>query len=163
GVLTKVADNTTAIPSGTGTFANFGQPSIAAGKLAFQAVGTNQEGIYSYSAGSLTKVVNKLTARPEGGTFTSFGDPAVQDGVFALINSTVNRIADLKTTIPGTLGHFTGFGVSSLGGSSVAFVGYDQNNAPGIYAWVNGELNTILDSSVMLGGKKITGLDISRD
>jgi len=42
GALAKVADNATVIPSGTGVFTNFGQPSISSGKLGFQGTGTNQ-------------------------------------------------------------------------------------------------------------------------
>jgi hypothetical protein len=276
GVLTRVADNNTPVPSGTGNFVNFGQPSIAGGRLAFQAVGTSQEGIYSYAAGSLTKVVNKLTARPEGGVFTSFGDPTLQDsafafvgsagdnmsaytlngsvvtpvvntstpipggtgtftaidnpisdgsnyffvghgigqfgiykksgsavtalldknttvpgtaakftsianlsqdgpnvsftgvfagtsGVFGLTGSDLQKVADTTTMVPGDQGsHFTNFGVSSIGGPSVAFVGYDEKSRPGIYAWIGGELNRVIDSSVTLGGKIISDLDLSR-
>jgi hypothetical protein len=276
GNLTRVADNATAIPAGTGTFANFGQPSIAAGKLAFQGVGTNQEGIYSFAGGALSKLINRATPRPEGGTFSSFGDPAVQDaalafvghggaavgaytlsgstvvpvvgtgtaipggvgnfetfdspisdgathwfvgrgigqfgiykkagagisalldrdttvpgttqkfssvanlsqdgenlafngvfgnaeGVFGLIQSAVKRVADVNTSVPGGQGKFTNFGLPSIGGSSVAFVGYDRNKNPGIYAWVNGELNKVIDSAVMLNGKVIKALSLSRD
>jgi hypothetical protein len=278
GVVSKLADNTTNIPNGTGQFVNFGRPSISSGKVLFQGVGNAQEGIYSSNNGVLTTVVNKTTARPEGGTFSTLGDPslvnaavafigtgttdsnmtaytltgstvtpvvstatpipggsgnfvslgnAVSDGtstwfagggigqmgiykktggvvttllnrdtvipgtsyhitsagnlsldgqnlsfngrfggvqgVFDLIGSTINRIADTRTAIPGGHGQFSSFGVSSLGGSSVAFVGYDAQSNPGIYASINGELERVIDTSVMLNGKTITQLDMSRD
>ena len=276
GVLTKAADNNTNIPNGTGQFTNFGQPSISSGKVAFEAVGNSQEGIYNFINGALTTVINKASARPEGGAYTAIGDPALVNtavafigsgdtstsaytlsgaiaspvvstttpipggtgtftsltnavsdgsntwfvgrgigqfgiykksggvittllnrdtvidgtsykftsggnlsldgqnlsfngkfgglqGVFGIVGSSINRIADTRTPVPGGQGLFSSFGMSSIGGSSVAFVGYDANSSPGIYAWVNGEIQRVIDASVMLNGKKISQLELSRN
>ncbi len=276
GTFTRIADNTTNIPNGTGQFINFGQPSISAGKIVFDGVGNSQEGIYSASNGTLTTLINKTVPRPEGGNFSSLGDPslvntsvsfigtagtisgayslsgntvtpvvntttaipggsgnfnflsnAVSDGtstwfvgrglaqfgiykktgdvittllnrdtvidgtssrftgggnlsldgqklsftgklggiqgVFDIIGNSINRIADTRTAIPGGKGQFISFGMSSIGGSSVAFVGYGANSTPGIYTWINGGLERVIDSSVILNGKTITDFGLSRD
>jgi hypothetical protein len=275
GSLVRVADTSTPIPSGTGAFSNFGQPSISGGVLAFQGVGASQEGIYTFSSGVLSKAVNRSTPRPDGGGFSDFGDPtltnntlafiassglergayavagaaissivntsttipggwgtfssfdnAISDGtnywfvgkgmgqvgiykkngvstvildqntqipgtvgkftamgnlsldgqnlsfngvmgevhgVYGVIDGAPRRFVDTNTPIPGGNGRFTQFGVSAIGGAGVAFVGYDQKTTPGIYAWINGELVRVIDTGVTLGGKLITGLDMSRD
>jgi hypothetical protein len=277
--VSRVADTTTLIPNGTGAFINFGQPSVATGQLAFQGVGeNNQEGIYNFnfSNSQLTRIVNKTTVRPEGGTFSSFGDPAVfttsmafvgqgsgQSGAYSVANSQVtsvvnsntpipngtgnftsfdntvsdgssyffigrgvaqmgifkrsagvispvltnttqvpgtsNRftglgnlsidgsnmafngifggvpgvyglfggeikyIADKHTPVPGGKGTFYSFGAPSVGGSGVAFLAYDGSQRPGVYAWVDGELVRVVDTSTMLDGKRVTALAISKD
>src|SRR6266566_5555562 len=58
---------------------------------------------------------------------------------------------------------FSLFDTVSDGGSSAAFVGYDAGSHPGLYAWINGELNRVIDSSVMLNGKMISGLHITHN
>jgi hypothetical protein len=277
--VSRVADTTTAIPNGTGTFINFGQPSISMGKLAFQGVGESaQEGIYNFtfSNGQLARVVNRTTVRPEGGTFSSFGDPALfttsmafvgqgggQTGAYSFANSQIisvvnsgtpipggtgnftsfdntvsdgsnyffigrgvsqmgifrksgsvispvltnhteipgtgsrftglgnlsidgpnmafngvlggvggvygwfgsemRIIADKRTPIPGGGGVFNSFGAPAIGGSGVAFLAYDSASRPGLYAWVDGELVRVIDTSTTLDGKRVSSLAISKD
>ena len=277
GATSKVADNATPVPSGTGNFRFFGLPSLSAGKLAFQGLGQGQSGLYSYSSGALTTVVNQNTPRPEGGNFTALGDAAVWNGslsfvglygdartaysvaggnalvpiastatpipngkgtflgianpvsdgtnsffigtaigqfgiykksgntfttlvdenthiagtdikltslanlsvdgnnvsftgtfgsaqgIFALGSSGgLKKVVDTSMDVPGGAGHFINFGVSSVGANSVAFVGIDQSNHSGIYAWINGELTRVIDNSISLGGKVISSLDMTR-
>lgn len=278
GTLTRIADNNTTIPNTGEQFANFGQPSIAAGKIVFDGFGNTKEGLYSSVNGSLTLLFDKSTPRPEGGNFSSLSDPALVNtsvsfigtagtiagaysltgstvtpvvstttpipggtgnfkflsnvvsdgtntwfigrgtspsqfgiykktgnvittllnrdtvingtsaqftgggnlsldgqnlsftgklggiqGVFDIIGNSINRIADTSTAIPGGKGQFVSFGMSSIGGSSVAFVGYGANSTPGIYTWINGGLERVIDSSVILNGKTITDFGLSRD
>ena len=278
GTLTRIADNNTNIPSGTGQFINFGQPSISAGKIVFDGFGNSQEGLYAASNGTLSLLFNKTAPRPEGGNFSSLSDPALVNtsvsfigtagtitgaysltgstvtpvvstttpipngtgnfnflsnvvsdgtstwfvgrgtlpsqfgiykktgnvittllnrdtlingtsaqftgggnlsldgqnlsftgkiggiqGVFDIVGNSINRIADTRTAIPGGTGQFVSFGMSSIGGSSVAFVGYGANSTPGIYTSINGGLERVIDSSVILNGKTITDFGLSRD
>jgi hypothetical protein len=276
GALQKVADNFTPIPSGSGPFVTFGQPTVSAGSLAFQGAGTGQEGIYSFAGGALTKVVNLSTPKPDGGGFANFSDPSllrstltfiggggasaggyavsgasvvsvvnnatpipegfgnfssfdsiVGDGasywfvgsgmnqvgiyrktgittsvvlnqstqipgtsgkfttignlsldgnnlafygvqgmvrgIYGVIDGVPTRLVSTNNMVPGGSGRFTQFGTSAIGGSSIAFVGFDRQMNPGIYAWVNGELIRVIDNGITLGGKVITGFNLSRD
>jgi hypothetical protein len=55
----RIADTSTAIPGGTGTFTGFRNVSISATDVAFLGLGQNgQQGIYDLTGGSLVKVVD---------------------------------------------------------------------------------------------------------
>ncbi len=85
GTLRTVADTTTAIPDGTGTFTSFGginQGNLRAfptmdNHIAFYGTGVGQAGIYAEIAGGLTKIAD-LTDFPAG-----FGDPTVAANISA--------------------------------------------------------------------------------
>ncbi len=73
--LQTVADTTTAIPGGTGTFTSFGdRPSTDRGATVFYGQGTaGQQGIYTDLGGTLRRVADLSTPIPNGtGTFTGF-------------------------------------------------------------------------------------------
>jgi hypothetical protein len=160
------------VPGGKGAFTRIDTPLTDGTSLWFTGQGIGQFGIYKKSDGILSTLVDQNT--PITGTdakFTAIGNLSIDgtnlsftgelnnaSGVFGLFGSTVNKIADTSTKIPGSAGLFSSFGVSSVGSSSVAFVGFDKSHNPGIYAWVGGELNRIIDSSVTLNGKMLTSL-----
>src|SRR5439155_12178009 len=143
----------------------------------FVGRGIGQFGIYKKSGGVLSTLLDQNTTvagttskftsvgnlSSDGGVHLSFtGEFANASGVFDLMGSAISKIADTSTRIPGGSGGlFSSFGVSSAGGSSVAFVGFDQSRRPGIYAWIGGELNRVIDSSVTLGGRIISSLDMT--
>jgi hypothetical protein len=65
GVLSMVADNSTPIPGGSGTFSSYSAPSLAGDAIAFRGLGlSGQSGIYLWSDGAIVKVVD-LTDRPD--------------------------------------------------------------------------------------------------
>ena len=69
-----LADSTTAIPGGTGSFTSFSpspalppNPCISFGNVAFFGAGSGgQQGIYAVLAGTLTKIADLNTAIPNG-------------------------------------------------------------------------------------------------
>lgn len=78
GSLQRIADTTTAIPSGTGNFTSFDGSELAANvcgnMIAFHGKGTNQAGIYKWLNGALSVVVNTSTTIPgKAVPFTNFG------------------------------------------------------------------------------------------
>jgi hypothetical protein len=108
----KVADTTTAIPSGTGNFTGFPSgPALSGSEAAFIANGSGaQQGLYTVA----------VLAPPQ------VGSPL--------------RIADTTTAIPGGSGNFTSFGSDqahpidpAMSGDRVAFVGSGSGGQQGIY------------------------------
>ena len=86
GQITAVADNTTPIPVGRGTFTGFGvRESVDNGEVVFVGFGKdNQTGVYAWIDGELTVVVDTGTPIPGGeGTFqqfSPFNDVAISNG-----------------------------------------------------------------------------------
>jgi hypothetical protein len=131
----RIADTSTAIPGGTGTFTSFvpgnpvaPNPSISGNKVVFFGAGSaGQQGIYAGDfsiQGPPIKIADTATAIPGGtGNFTAIpSEPCVsgdnvafigngsggQQGLYrAAINGTAIKIADLNTAIPGGTGNFT--------------------------------------------------------
>ena len=108
----KVADTTTAIPSGTGNFTGFPSgPALSGSEAAFIGNGSGaQQGLYTVA----------VLAPPQVGT------PL--------------RIADTATPIPGGTGTFTSFGSDqahpidpAISGDRLAFVGSGSGGQQGIY------------------------------
>lgn len=124
GVLSRVADLNTNIPGGNGKFTGFALfgNAIEAGRLAFRGNGAaSQAGIYAYASGSLTRIADINSAIPGGtGNFTSFGTAYVdatnyafigsgnsgQQGLYVSNGSTITRIADKTSAVPGIGGTY---------------------------------------------------------
>jgi hypothetical protein len=176
--VSQVIAKGTPVPGGTGTFTRIDTPLSDGTNYWFTGQGIGQFGIYKKSGGAggvLSTLVDQNT--PITGTdarFTGLGNLSLDGtnlsftgelnnapGIYGLIGTTLSKIADTSTKIPGCAGQFSAFGVSSIGGGSVAFVGFDKNRNPGIYAWIGGELNRVIDSSVTLGGKVISSLEMT--
>ena len=137
---TRIADSSTPIPNGTGTFAQFlNLPAFNGIEVAFVASGSDgQPALYKAGAisppqaGLLQLIANTTMAIPEGdGSFTAFPSaPALggsdvafiangsagQQGLYkvpAISPPQVGspfRIADINTPIPNGIGNFTAFG-----------------------------------------------------
>jgi hypothetical protein len=144
-----LADTTTGIPGGTGSFVTFDpnlalspvDPCVSDGNLGFWGAGSGgQQGVYGIVSGVLTRVADLSSPIPDGtGTFTGFtpSDPCnsgtnfvfqgsgsnAQQGVYRCQPSDPCRIADTTTAIPGGSGTFVSFGLDSLSGTNEAFVG----------------------------------------
>ena len=83
GMLAKAADKNTSIPDGTGNFTSFiNKPSIDGSTVVFRGKGSSsQEGIYSYSSGSLATIVDTNDAIPGGtGNFEITFLPVIDGG-----------------------------------------------------------------------------------
>ncbi len=79
GLLSTIADRTTPIPGGKGTFTDFGYcAAIDHEKVIFWGYGTNnQQGIYTFFNDSLFAIADVSTPIPRGeGSFTSFASMA---------------------------------------------------------------------------------------
>lgn len=137
----RIADQSTPIPGGTGTFTDFGlssfvgNPSLHGDEVVFTSKGDNrQSGVYVDRAGVLSVVADQTTLIP--GTTTTFppfgGSADVRDGAVAFDNGgiyrwsggTIEKVADRQTRIPGGLFlRFTSFGAPSIDEGRVAFQG----------------------------------------
>ena len=135
--LVVIADESTPIPGGVGTFSRIDgamplmAPSISHGNVAFWGRGEDdQQGIYAQLNGRLVCIADVGTVVPfgDGTAFTSFSTAPQIDGqrvVFRGISSqtdpwrvgiylgdgdTMQRVADLNTTVPGHDFPFDGLG-----------------------------------------------------
>jgi hypothetical protein len=175
--ILSLVNSATPIPQGSGTFSSFDSAVGDGNGYWFVGRGINQVGIYKKS-GDVTSVVLDGSTQIPGtqGKFTTISNlsldgsnlsfSGVMDtvhGIYGVIDGAPRRFVDTSMMIPGGKGRFSQFGASAIGGSSIAFVGYDRQFNPGIYAWLNGELIRVIDTGVTLGGKVVTGLDMSRD
>ena len=79
--LRLVADKTTPVPSGGGTFSQFYSLASSDGNVSFLGESSQVQGIYTSDGTELTVVVDSRTEIPEGtGTFTEFAPTFSQDG-----------------------------------------------------------------------------------
>jgi hypothetical protein len=153
--LTKAADLNTPIPGGSGNFTGFYHPDIriSSGNVVFRAEGGSgaQFGIYLFNGTTLTKVADLNTPIPDGsGNFTNFTeDPVISgsnvafigegssgQGIYLFNGTTLTKVADHNTPIPGGSGNFTFFPTTSeisISGSNVAFRGEGDSGQQGIY------------------------------
>ncbi len=168
GTLTRIADLTTPIPDGSGTFSGFGLVSVDGGQIGFEGSGlSGQSGIYRDGVGALTTIVNTNTAVPDGtGTFTIFNNSSLAGGRVAFVGlgtsgergvyrtgvGALTRIADLNTAIPGGTGNFTDFSDLSTDGDQIAFDGFRPPDQFGVYRSEAGTLTVIADRNSAIPG-----------
>jgi predicted outer membrane repeat protein len=187
GQLTAVADLGTFIPGGSGKFIAFTPPDpivppnpstppnpiISGNNLAFYGRGSDgQEGIYRSINGELQKVADLRTTIPGGtGGFETFAsrslpaDPCIdgqnvsffaassggQNGIYAMIDGALARIADTHTTEPNGTSTFVAFGTeTSISGENVAFSAATSENKQGLFASIDGEIKTVADESTAI-------------
>lgn len=152
-----IADSTTPVPGGLGTFQGFGEPSIDGDTLAFIGLSgaePDRHGIYVGNANDLRLVVNNDTPVPNGvATFSSYGSEVSLDGqdvafwgqhpgplqgsvqgIYAMRNDVLDVIADGSTSYPGAGGTITGFaGVDvTMDNGQVAFVASRLDDRDGL-------------------------------
>jgi uncharacterized delta-60 repeat protein len=134
---TRVADRTTAIPGGTGTFTGFTNVALA---LDFGAA-----------------------ERPPIALFVGGG--AGQQGVYScdlsIPTDPCTPVATLATPIPGGTGTFTGFGAVSTSRTHSAFLGQGASGQAGIY--VASTLQKVVAVGDPLAGRTVAALRFSRD
>lgn len=170
--FTKVADTATAIPNGTGNFANFSNMiSVdASGAVAFgENNSTTNNGIYLSSSGVLSRVADLHTAIPGGtGNFTGFAlfgngmeggrlafrgnGSSSQAGVYAYTSGNLTKIVDASTAIPGGSGNFTSFGTGYVDGTNYAFIGPGNSSQQGLYVSDGSTVARIADKASAVPG-----------
>lgn len=152
-----IADGTTPVPGGPGTFSGFGQPSIDGDTLAFIGVPgaePDRQGIYVGNANELGLVVNNDTAVPNGiANFHHYGSEVSLDGqdvafwgqhdgplsasvqgVYAMRDGVLDVIADGSTVYPGSASTITGFDAVDvrIAGGEVAFGANSSDDHDGL-------------------------------
>lgn len=165
--LAKVADTSTAIPSGSGNFTDFYALSLYGGNVAFNGVGSFQDGIYTHIGASLAKVADTNTAIPGAtGNFTTFYDPSLdgenvafngtdgdtQDGIYTNISGSLAMVADTGTTMPGQTENFVIFYGTSFDAGAVAFAG-EGSTVGGVYKTVGSTLTKVADTDTTMPGQ----------
>jgi hypothetical protein len=165
----KVADTSTAVPNGTGNFVTFSNMvSVdAQGRVGFvENNGPTNNGVYFWDSGTLTRVADLNTAIPSGtGNFTgfSFFGNDMADGrlifrgngsssqaglyLFDASGSTLTKIADTSTSIPGGTGNFTSFGTGFISGSNYATIASGSSGQQGIYVTDGSTVTKIADKN----------------
>ncbi len=138
----RIADLTTSIPGGSGSFTGFGDLDLAQDllgiippqssplRVAFIGSGAGQQGVYSCDSAIPTRT------------------PAFAS-------------ADRMTVIPGGTGTFTGFTSVSASLGHTAFLGLGTNGQAGIY--VASTLKKVIAVGDQLTGKVVAGLRFGRD
>jgi hypothetical protein len=175
--LVRVADLDSPIPGGSGTFTSLSTPQLSGSNVAFRGLGgAGQEGIYLFNGTERTRVADLTTMTPDGtGTFTSLSPPllsesnvafvgrggAGQEGIYLFNGTTLIRIADRTTTIPGGSGTFTSFSFPALSGGNVAFRGLGGAGQQGIYLFSRNELIRVADLTTVTpaGNGTFTGFE----
>ncbi len=184
----KVANFSTAIPSGAGAFTSFSALAAGGGLIGFIGSGVAQQGVYISAIppnpiipGNPVKVADLASAIPAGsGTFTSFSALSVRDSTVAFVGAGTSqqgvyttgippnpiipgnpvRVADLATPIPQGTGTFTSFSSVSTSGGHVAFLGSGAGGQSGIY------LASILTKVIAVGdtidGKAVSDLRLGQ-
>lgn len=185
GALSLVADLTTAAPDQGSLFANFFDPTIDDGVVAFTATTSTagRQGTYAAN-GVLAALVSFGDTMPEnpplGNTFTSFNDLPSKDGenfaiqgngtsaragIYKDIGGGLELVADNTTQIPGDTEDFGTF-ISNpkIGGDAVAF--RSRRSFPtrdGIYTDVSGTLETVASMATPIPGGTGTFVAFSAD
>jgi hypothetical protein len=167
-VLERVADTTTAVPDGTGTFSDLREPAIVGRDLVFEGTdASSNEGIYARRGGVLLKVADTGDLFPgSANTFDNFDDdgPTISrraiaflgyedgtgnDGIFTDAAAPFQTVAIVGTTLipDGSGDAFSGLSSdqASLSGTDVAFEGFGPNGQNGIYGHFGGVLETVAD------------------
>jgi hypothetical protein len=149
-----IADLSTAIPAGTGTFTGFSQLALNGLQAGFIGTGVGQAGVYTrIPTEPIRPVANLSTAIPGGsGRFTGFSNLVIDNNRVGFIGTGVGQagvytripvdpirpMANLSTAIPGGSGRFTGFSNLVIDNNRVGFIGTGVGQA-GVYTRIPGE------------------------
>lgn len=167
--LTNIVSTNTLLPGGSGNVTFAGSALLWRGGVVFNASGTNnQGGIYRWSNGALSVVINRAMLYP--GTATNIFSYAVyasddtrlliglstQDGragVFSYDGTTLTPLVDTTTAIPGgSYGNFTAINIARINGSKVTFFGNGTNSYSGLFEQDGGTITRLVDTSTPFPG-----------
>jgi hypothetical protein len=151
GTIHVLANNSTAVPGGSGNFQGFGFfPAISGQTVAFTGTDANfHTGVYASTGGAVSVLANTNTAIPNGtGNFTTFGPLSLsqgavafeglgsnkQDGLYTNFGGSLRAVADLNTLVPGGTGNFTSFfSPPVISGNMLAFEADGAGGSNGLY------------------------------
>jgi hypothetical protein len=161
GILHRVADTSTPVPGGSGTFWAIVAETFDGASSAFVGAGINQRsGLYSDQGGQLHVVADTTTAIPSGaGNFSGLGTPAIRNGSLAFLGygpsdfsgvysmaGGSHRVADTVMPRPEG-GNFTSFSDQwfDFDGQNAFFIGR-YTGGRGIYTDAGGTLHSVVRS-----------------
>jgi len=171
GALSRLALVGDPVPGSTaGTFDGFSAvPGMSATTIAFYSTieepdgmggVVHREGIYRFTGGVLARVADETTPIPGGtGSFTSFGGSvAVQEdsvyfvglgaegqaGIYVSDGTSIERLVDTGTAIPGGAFGFRTFGPVAVSGSAVTFQATGLWGQAGVFLLHDGVVRTLL-------------------
>lgn len=167
----------TPMPSSADNFFSFSHPSMSAnGQVIFTGYGwTGRYGVYLWSAGQLSKVVDSSDTKPDTGAPFGAGfldGTIVRDGndtafshsgsdLYKIVNGQIALVANRFSTMPGLTNKFTGILYPSLQSGKVVFQGSSALEV-GIYTDYSGSLEKIVDLHTTLDGKTIKQFFVSQ-
>ncbi|MGB0909078.1 MAG: DUF7453 family protein [Nitrospirales bacterium] len=167
---TKIADTTTHVPMGDGTFQEFVDsvseltlPAIDHGNIVFWGRSGSRLGLYQFTETQGIQLIADTNTLIPGSTetfqwtaamslhqgevaFWGTADPN-SEGIYLWHNGTLESVADWNTVIPDSSETFQSLGYPSLGNGKIVFVGTDANDHHGIYQYENGALQTLIDEN----------------
>jgi hypothetical protein len=178
--LYAVADTNTTLPGGSTKFTEFDVPAIAGNTLVYGGSSATETGLFLQTgSGSPSVIANQSTPVPNGtGDFTSLAGPSTDgvnvafwgehsstsnQGIYALVNGQLVRIADTTVGAPGG-GTFTGFSSDpGISGDEVIFeAGLSlAGSKSGIYLSSDGVLSKIIETGDTLDGRVVSSLNLS--
>ena len=181
--LSVVADWTTKIPEKSVFFADMDDITVSHDRVILTASDEKDNtGIYLSQNGSLTSLVDNSTALPNSpeAKFTGLNDGTAErsfknknfafkttskdgklNGVHAWIDGKLITMADNKSEMAGGSVSFSSFSRPNIYNDSVFFLGKSPKGASSIYAWKNGSRFPIIDSDILLSGKKPKNFNLS--
>lgn len=139
------------------------------------------DNIYTNRNGYLEKIADKSTLIPDGGgkTFAAFGSyfgfdqktisfygyasedlPSSSRGIYIDKGEGLFTLVDRNTLLPGNVGTFTRFSVSSLDNNKGVFRADNTSKAGLFYTDLNGNFYKVIESDDSLDGKIVQGLSI---
>ncbi|PAW88091.1 MAG: hypothetical protein B9S33_05260 [Pedosphaera sp. Tous-C6FEB] len=165
----KLADTTTSIPGGSGTFTDFKTPISDVDRAIFYGEGTaGQMGYYQYDGTTSTKLVDRNTAVPEGaGNFTNLSffaygvdtnfvfagtDAGGMKGLFQLAGTTLTKLGNTNTAAPGSGGNFSNFLGPAVAGNSLALLADGPGSYRGAFRHSGGTFTRLVDTATPFPG-----------
>lgn len=180
-----IADLSTPVPGGVGTFQAFGTPMIDNGLVVFSGGATADAGIYVSDGDTVTVIADTATLTPDGGTFQSFGTaPAIDDGnvvffaeaqgsgggaaiggIYTTLGGELSTVAVEGTAVPGTNTTFNGFQTEpAIDGDRIAFGATTAIfNFAGIYVAHPAGITKVVNLLDDLGGKNVDLTTLGRE
>lgn len=181
-VFEKIADTSTSIPGGTGTFEKLGVPSIGGGTIAFRGDGLDgQQGVYAWTDGVLRRIADRNTPVPgASGTFTRFENPdfdgevsvssegtvafaagfPLERGVYTNATGPLTALVEPNSPVPGRpLGVFENIFFIAHDGGQVAFSAISTDFHQGVYLADETSISLVADQTTPIPGGKGTFTD----
>jgi len=160
GELVRIADRSTPIPTGGGTFYLMVRPYLDNGAALFLGANGNQsvQALYVGDGSWISMVA--------GSDRASYNAPRLKDGTVAFFQrfscgvclatgGNVTSVVPPGTTMPGTSGPFQDFTSLSYDGITIVFGGVGPGSEQALFAWRDGALQTIADLATIIPGRDV--------